>query len=1141
MLVTGDLGFPSLVLALCLVLPVTFVCRRKWRLAVARQEEIKRLLILASEEAARAELEASVGYVAVAAVARDYQCAVCYCPTTTRCARCKAVRYCSGKCQIVHWRQGHKEECHPPLQTQRITDVGNDSAQKISEEDHEIESDKFAGSQQGKPIEAFFGAPAFHSPSFPPEAQYEKDDDGKLESPVVGKETYGISGSSTSSFSGFSTSTRQSESSEDVSSFGESVSSVEPDSSDGHLSADGAVDMLQTSFSIADMSQSKPLSPKFASLVNSANDFSKLSEQNQIKSSCGSGESRCTSSCSSGLHNTAVRDGPNAAPCSCFWGKTLESLGSPGDTHNDYDASATNGDGTSKLSDSRSRSSLHFSFNLSGHSSPPLHAHGYVVKGAVSGDALIDALSTNKTANGAALSENTGVGLPKIGDSQSLNCEASGSMKGDSKSISHSFMSRETKPIHSSNDIGLCSASAEKLDNVVKDCSRTSNLSRTRESGCSLSSVSDSRIASGIRECSVASVKTRKDDPVDTSAAVSSLVSNSPNAKNGLKTSVRKVVEQFKGSKMSKDYPLRNGGEIAGRYTDKALFPYELFVKLYTWNKVELRPSGLINCGNSCYANAVLQCLAFTPPLTAYFLQGLHSKTCAKKEWCFACEFESLISKAKEGKSPLSPIGILSQLRNIGSQLGNGREEDAHEFLRYAIETMQSVCLKEAGVNTSSSLGEETTLIGLTFGGYLRSKIKCTKCQGKSERQESMMDLNVEIEGDIGTLEEALRQFTSTETLDGENKYQCSRCKSYEKAKKKLTILEAPNILTIALKRFQLGKFGKLNKPIRFPEILDLAPFMSGTSDKSPIYRLYGVVVHLDIMNAAFSGHYVCYVKNVQNKWFKIDDSTVTAVELEKVLTKGAYMLLYARCSPRAPRSIRNRIVCPDPRARAMPSWIGGKTTTLKSKSTSTNSSVSQFFPSSNPPEGAASFESFYSRFHRLQRILEEDSSSDNSSLISNNSDEGSCSTDSTRDSTSTDDLSDYIFGDSGRGWNSSWRSTSDSDTSSSSSSSSPLYSKVADLDQHESDAPETSRPQTDCANGLWDKLTNGNSRRAYSEREVPFLHSDTTKHCRKLSSSSSGSSNSREADMERLGFDTDNVKYDRSFRRSTRERTVNI
>ena len=58
------------------------------------------------------------------------------------------------------------------------------------------------------------------------------------------------------------------------------------------------------------------------------------------------------------------------------------------------------------------------------------------------------------------------------------------------------------------------------------------------------------------------------------------------------------------------------------------------------------------------------------------------SKSGLKKEWCFTCEFESLILKAKEGNSPLSPLGILSQIRNIGSHLGNGKEEDAHEFLR---------------------------------------------------------------------------------------------------------------------------------------------------------------------------------------------------------------------------------------------------------------------------------------------------------------------------------------------------------------------------------------------------------------------------------------------------------------------------
>lgn len=34
---------------------------------------------------------------------------------------------------------------------------------------------------------------------------------------------------------------------------------------------------------------------------------------------------------------------------------------------------------------------------------------------------------------------------------------------------------------------------------------------------------------------------------------------------------------------------------------------------------------------------------------------------------------------------------------------------------------MQSVCLKEFGAK--GKIAEETTLIGLTFGGYLRSKV----------------------------------------------------------------------------------------------------------------------------------------------------------------------------------------------------------------------------------------------------------------------------------------------------------------------------------------------------------------------------------------------------------------------------------
>ncbi|KAF6153148.1 hypothetical protein GIB67_034870 [Kingdonia uniflora] len=279
-----------------------------------------------------------------------------------------------------------------------------------------------------------------------------------------------------------------------------------------------------------------------------------------------------------------------------------------------------------------------------------------------------------------------------------------------------------------------------------------------------------------------------------------------PNSSNGLKTSVRKVVQQFKVSKLGKENPVALGSENTRKYNCKVfftstctIFPYELFIKLYHWDKVGLQPGDLTNCGNSYYANAILQSRSFTRPLTSYLLQGLHFKAC-------------LILKAKEGISPLSPMRILSHLQNIGSHLGNGRQEDAHEFLR---------------------------------------------------------------------------------------------CNSYKRAKKKLTVVEAPSILTITLKRFQAilqntrsctplvtlisyacifitylqsSKFGKLNKPVPFPEFLNLAPYMSGPNEKSPIYKLYVVVVHLDVMNASFSGYYVCYVRNIKGKWFKIDDNKVCCV-----------------------------------------------------------------------------------------------------------------------------------------------------------------------------------------------------------------------------------------------------------------------
>lgn len=90
------LGFALVALVLGPLLAL--VARRRWRRAAARRAEVMRLALLAAEEAARAEEALWLGCRSPLPVVggggpKMAVCAVCRSPTTTRCSRCKAVRY----------------------------------------------------------------------------------------------------------------------------------------------------------------------------------------------------------------------------------------------------------------------------------------------------------------------------------------------------------------------------------------------------------------------------------------------------------------------------------------------------------------------------------------------------------------------------------------------------------------------------------------------------------------------------------------------------------------------------------------------------------------------------------------------------------------------------------------------------------------------------------------------------------------------------------------------------------------------------------------------------------------------------------------------------------------------------------------
>jgi ubiquitin carboxyl-terminal hydrolase 4/11/15 len=147
-------------------------------------------------------------------------------------------------------------------------------------------------------------------------------------------------------------------------------------------------------------------------------------------------------------------------------------------------------------------------------------------------------------------------------------------------------------------------------------------------------------------------------------------------------------------------------------------------------------------------------------------------------------------------------------------------------------------------------------------------------------------------------LDDCIKQFTTTEKLGSDDPWFCPRCKKHQEATKKFDLWNLPKVLIIHLKRFSYSRFwrDKLDTIVDFPvQGLNMSPFVINHTNKDTekLYDLCAVANHYGGLGG---GHYTAYGKNKdQGTWHYFDDSNVTQVPEENVVSKAGYVLFYVR------------------------------------------------------------------------------------------------------------------------------------------------------------------------------------------------------------------------------------------------------
>ena len=366
---------------------------------------------------------------------------------------------------------------------------------------------------------------------------------------------------------------------------------------------------------------------------------------------------------------------------------------------------------------------------------------------------------------------------------------------------------------------------------------------------------------------------------------------------------------------------------------DTVLFPSQQVVT--GWKASAPVGAGFINMGNTCYLNSALQALFHVTPFVNWLLNRKPCDQCEGKDLCIICRVSKTLEKSQAPSgNAIRPSLVYDDLASISKNLVPGSQEDAHEFLRCLIESMERSYLQSVNAAELDPRSKETNPLSQIFGGYVRTQITCLQCRHKSTTFQHFQDISLNIQK-CSTLKTALAQYFRSEKIED---YKCSSCEKNVSVTKTMSMEQSPNVLCIQLQRFDF-KGRKTNESLNCPRQLNLNKYLSRPTVNGCVsYRFVSLINHIG--RTQHFGHYNAMAQASNERLYLFDDCSVEDVpvtqNMDSALTASAYVLMYEKVQEssikpkvvfRSPKNLPITFKCATKIRRSTPmKWIQSKT-----------------------------------------------------------------------------------------------------------------------------------------------------------------------------------------------------------------------